>query len=206
MIGVPGSLFQKCSSFLEASLRLAQAWMIGGIVYRIPQSVLLPGTTDTWLQAFACSPMPALLIPQSAMPRLNPVPPCSSSEAPDPVLDAEVMGSWWQTFLPGCKATRDYTPTTRAVFAPCDSPPSPSSTSSWDSGLVSPSSPPTDWETVVLPRNPPTSACGDTDEGNALPLGIRSFPSSSFRAPTRPEQGGYVVIVCGEAPWLFPAG
>ncbi|TFK80858.1 hypothetical protein K466DRAFT_604987 [Polyporus arcularius HHB13444] len=92
VIGVPCSLFQKCSSFLEASLRLAQAWMIGGIIYRIPRSVLRSGTTESWLDAFACSPMPTLQIPEESMPMLDPVPPCSSSEALDVVLDAEAIG------------------------------------------------------------------------------------------------------------------
>ncbi len=144
MIGVPCSLFQKCSSFMEASLRLAQAWMIGGIVYRIPRSVLLSGSTDSWLDAFACSPMPALQIPRKFMPILDPVPPCSTSEALDVVLDAEVMGDWWQSFVPGRKRTGDYTPTIdtspQAVFTPLDPPPSPSSTSSWESGASSSSS------------------------------------------------------------------
>ncbi len=210
MIGVPGSLFQKCSSFMEASLRLAQAWMIGGIIYQIPESVLLPGTTDTWLEAFARSPMRALQIPSKAMPMLGPVPPCSASGAPDAVLDADVMGGWWKTFVPGRKPARDYPATLetfpQVVFAPRDAPPSPSSTSSWDSGDSSPSSQHSASHTVVVPVRPSTSACGDSEKDRAVPRGVRAFQTGSSRASTRPDEDSYVAIVCGKVPWLFADG
>ncbi len=181
--------------------------MIGGIIYQIPRSVLLPGTTETWLEAFASSPMPALPIPTRAMPRFDPVPPCASWDALDVVLDAEVVGDWWHTFLPGRKMPRDYTQTissySQAVFTPQDPPPSPaSSTSSWDSGD---SSPPSRATSRALPERPgpPTSACGDSIAANPSPRGIRSFESGSSRLSTRPGDSGYVMIVCGEVPWLF---
>lgn len=216
---MPGSMFQKCTSFLEASLRFAQAHMIGGIIYQIPESVVSATSTDQWLQAFACSPLTPLYISEQDVPMLDAVPPCTMSDAPDEVLDADCMSEWWQTFLPGRKPSRDYTvtyrPSPHIVTTPLqpgpsnlgrDAPPSPSSTVSWDSGT---SSRPTSGHGVPrmqLPPAPPTSACGDPDEDGGVPRSFRSFQAGGPRRSIRPDDEGYAAVLCGEAPWLFPDG
>ncbi|RDX39965.1 hypothetical protein OH76DRAFT_1423986 [Lentinus brumalis] len=211
VIGVPGSLFQKCSSFLEASLRFAQAHMIGGIIYQIPESVVGATTTDEWIEAFACSPLKPLYIPKRDYPMLGPVPPCTMSDVPDEVLDAEDVGEWWQTFLPGRKPAHDYS-NTYFHSSPCivttplqaehygrDPPPSPSSTLSWESGFSCVSS------ARAMPRDlpvlaPPISACGDPVGDIALPRTFRSFQAGGSRGAIRPDQGGVAEL------WLPETG
>ncbi|RDX39726.1 hypothetical protein OH76DRAFT_1490874 [Lentinus brumalis] len=221
VIGVPGSLFQKCASFLEASVRFSQAHMIGGIIYEIPPSVVGAATTDQWLEAFACSRARPLHIAEEVVPMLAAVPPCTLSDTPDEVLDADCVGSWWQTFLPGRKPAHDYTPTycssPLAITTPlhpapsscgrdAPPPPSPSSTASWDSDTSTPlSGHGVASNEEVPPAPPPTSACGNPEEEETTPpRSFRCFQASRARGSKRPDHGGYVVVVCGQTPWVFP--
>ncbi|TFK81021.1 hypothetical protein K466DRAFT_569296 [Polyporus arcularius HHB13444] len=219
VIGVPGSLFEKCASFMEACLRFSQAHMIGGIIYQIPQSAVHATSTNQWLEAFACSTQPSLRISEEDIPILDAVPPCTLSDAPDEVLDADGTGGWWQTFLPGRKPTHDYVvtyhPSPQVVATPLqpgpcftgrDAPPSPSSTLSWDSVTSSPSPGYGVTQSVVGPPAPPTSACGEPDEEVPMPRSFCSFQGGGCRVPIGRDETGYAAIVCGKAPWIFPDG
>ncbi|TFK81055.1 hypothetical protein K466DRAFT_569276 [Polyporus arcularius HHB13444] len=111
VVGVPGSLYQKCSSHIEASLRLMQAWQIGGINARIDlATVMRPSSTDVWLQGFAASEGLRLRISEEDQPEDHMAPFCSP-DGIDELLDPGMLTGGWEMYVPGRKPAMEYTST-----------------------------------------------------------------------------------------------
>ncbi|KAI0686698.1 hypothetical protein C8T65DRAFT_701056 [Cerioporus squamosus] len=189
VVGVPGSLYQKCSSYMEASLRLAQAWTIGGIVAKIPLAASqCPASTAIWLQGFAKSDRGFVRIEEDDAPDLRGMPYCTP-DGVDEVLDEDLVTGGWRTYLPGSRPAREHS-----------------------SGLLGTLPPPVS----MTPTVPPDGEAEDsvTIEATSHAVGPMppAAPSCSIREGVlATRHGGYFAVIEGENPediesWVPPEG
>ncbi|RDX42697.1 hypothetical protein OH76DRAFT_1488413 [Lentinus brumalis] len=202
-IGVPGSLYQKCSSHIEASLRLVQAWQIGGINARISLgAVLRPSTTELWLEGFASSTCPHLHIPEEDELERR-VPPACSPDGVDELLDADAITGAWETYVPGRKPAKEYTSTMLIGSLP---------------PLLTALHLATSADTEPASAGNSSSTGGEHGHYDASLTAISSLPSGASEALVlRPRayevrssgtsegslRRGYVAVIQGEAPWVY---
>ncbi len=196
VIFVPGSLYQLCSSYQEASLRLTQALNIGGIVAKLPLNASLsPPTTAAWLQAFTVSNQLLIRSEEEDAPDLRGSPRCSP-DGVDEILDEDLITGGWTTYLPGCRPERESSAGLLGSVQALES--------------ASHDRIPTGGEaehhhTTALTSHRSIEAPGRVLEGasdthaSALVDAATDERGGSCEAGT----GGYFVVIQGESPWVF---
>ncbi len=209
MVGVPGSLWEKCSSHIEASLRIMQAWQIGGINAKIEASARnRPRTTDQWLQGFATSEWPRLHIPKEDKPETPEAPLCSP-DGVDTLLDADDITGGWESYVPGRKPAKEYVRTVLVgSLQPRLTATQPAASSDPEHVLAAPPSSSCRVDGPSHVHLPP----GGRGHTGARPLlaqlqSSRPAPAayqerSCMVSPGAPREG-YIVVLQGDAPWIF---
>ena len=68
VVGLQGTMYQKCPGRLDAFVRLVQAQCIGGMVKQIPNTARDAADMSAWLDALADAPAPPIYISPEILP------------------------------------------------------------------------------------------------------------------------------------------
>lgn len=193
VLGFHGSLYQKCSGWLDACSRMMQAMAIEGLVSHLPQSARHTPDIVTWMTALTTTPRVKVHVTDGLLPS-------PTGGATPSVVDDHRQ---WRTFDIGQKHALAYeevvvhslTPRPRRLTVQAEQQRHPEPPSRRPSGAAHASQSPSLSAVGVVPgRSSPDDADEDEDDDDRL-----AGPGDV----SRPFVRGYWVVVHGRAPWIY---
>ncbi|KAI0350258.1 hypothetical protein OH77DRAFT_1084050 [Trametes cingulata] len=197
VVGYQGSLYQKCSGWVEAALRMVQAICIGGIVFQIPVTAQQPDDFPAWLSALHKSPLPHFHVDPAIFPS-----PLVSRDTASASMGQVLEVTQWVLFDLAKRLSKRTPPLQPLSPRPLRPPQAATIRSQQSHGWLHLRSPsPFPLASSLRSRQAPSLSAVGGAHPVPVPPSPSPAPTSRSRLPV--DRTGFYVVFRGRVPWLY---